>query len=242
MDTNEPIEPEGGQDVSSSQDTSSDVAQPTDSENIVDGNQSEEVGEASLLAGKYKTPEELEKAYNELQTKLGEQGQKAELVNLIEQRTGKTRQQIKAEMAQLEQARIAQAYQDNPGGMALQEVQQLKSQLALQAEEKELDNFLSSDEGKCYSARRAELQEAAFHMPSMRDKPYAEIATKLFGEARAQGQQDAYKRIEQKQNTQATGVSQAPPKGKLTVDDLKSMSTKEMESVLPWADTSQRLY
>ena len=66
MDTNEQT-PDGGQDVSSSQDTVADVAQPTQTEEVVDGNQSEEEVEApQLLAGKYKTPQELEKAYQEL--------------------------------------------------------------------------------------------------------------------------------------------------------------------------------
>lgn len=230
MDTNETQEPVGGQDVSSSQDTSNDIAQPTQTEEVVDGNQSEEVGEASeLLAGKYKTQDELIKAHQELERKLGEQGQKAELANLIEKQTGMTHQQIKEMLARQEQQRMEQAIQENPGLAAFQEVQSLKSQLALQAEEKELDSFLQSEEGKPYTNFRDKIFNLGLKLET--DKSYADIAREYFGQSRAQGQQDAYRKIETKLNTQAT-ASVSSPQRKFSADDMKNMSVAEMETFL----------
>jgi len=74
------------------------------------------------------------------------------------------------------------------------------------------------------------------------EKSYADIANEYFGSARAQGQQDAYKKIDTKIMTQATGASQAPPKGKFTEEDMERMSVAELEAILPHADTSNRLY
>ena len=243
MDTNEQV-PEGGQDVSSSQDTTQDIAQPTESEEVVDGNQSEEVEEApTLLAGKYKSPEELEKAYTELQSKLGESSQKAELANLLEKSTGMNAQQIKDYLAQQEYAKFQQAQQQaqaDPGLAAYQEVQQLKSQIALQKEEQELNQFLNSEEGKPYTEFKDKILKLGLNLE--KDKTYADIAKEYFGQARAQGQQDAYKKIDTKRNTQATGVSQSPPKGKFTEEDMEKMSADELAAILPWADTSSRPY
>jgi hypothetical protein len=237
MDTNEQV-PDGGQDVSSSQDTTQDIAQPTESEEIVDGNQSEEVGEApELLAGKYKNPQELEKAYNELQGKLGEQGQKAELVNLLEKQTGMNAQQIKDYLANQQQEQLMQQYQNNPVPYLAKELADVKSQLALQTEEKELNKFLSSEEGKPYQAFKDKILNLGLN--SERDKPYDEIAREWFGQAIATGQQSAYKKIETKQMTQATGVSQAAPKGKITLEDMQTMSAEELEAILPKANISR---
>ncbi len=71
-------------------------------------------------------------------------------------------------------------------------------------------------------------------------KSYADIAKEYFGETRAQGQQDAYKKIDQKQKTQATGVLSTPAK-KFTEDDMANMTAAEMEAILPKADISNRV-
>ena len=230
MDNIETNEPEGGQDVSSSQDTSTDNAQTTETEESVDDAQSEEVEQASLLAGKFKSPEELAKAYKELESKLGEQGQKAELANLIEQRTGMTHQQIKEMLAQQEQQRMEEAVRENPGLAAFQEVQSLKSQLALQAEEKELDSFLNSEEGKPYASFRDKILNLGLKLET--GKTYDEIAREYFGNARAQGQQDAYKKIETKQMTQSSGVKSAPS-SKITLEEMRNMSASQLAQILP---------
>ena len=241
MDTNEIIEPVGGEDVSSSQDTSQDVAQPVESVEGHDEAKTEEAGEATeLLAGKYKNPQELEKAYTELQTKLGEVGQKAELANLMERQTGMSHQQIKDYIANQEMQELNQQYQDNPVPYLANELQQLKGQLAMQNEEKELDKFLSSEEGKAYTPFKDKILKLGLNLE--KDKSYDEIAKEYFGESRAQGQQDAYKKIDIKQSTQATGASQSAPAGKLSPEDMDKMTASELEKVLPWADISNRPY
>jgi hypothetical protein len=239
VDTNEEITtPEGSDGATSSPDTVDNVTQPVESEEGVSDANQEDTGEGTLLAGKYKNVEELEKAYQESQKAMGQLSQKAGLVNQLEQTTGMTSQQIAEALANQEQQRMNQAIQDNPGLAAFQEVQSLKSQLALQQEEKELDKFLTSEEGKPYASQRDKIFKLGLNLE--KDKTYAEIAKEYFGETRAQGQQDAYKKIEQKIGTQATGASQAAPKGRVSIEDMKGMSSKEMESFLPWADISNR--
>jgi len=229
MDTNIQ-EPVGGQDVSSSQDTSTDIAQPTQSEEVVDGDQSEEVGEApELLAGKYKSQDELIKAHQELERKLGEQGQKAELANLLEKQTGMNYQQIKEHLANQERKRMEAQYQANPGAYAYQEVQALKGQLAMQAEEKELDKFLSSEEGKAYAPFKDKIFKLGLNLE--KDKSYQDIAKEYFGESRAQGQHDAYKKIEMKQNTQSSGTKSTPQR-KVSLDDLRNMTPQDRISAM----------
>ena len=123
---------------------------------------------------------------------------------------------------------------------AFQEVQSLKQQLALQAEQKELDSFLSSEEGKPYQGFKDKILHLGLNLE--RGKSYGDIARDYFGQAIAQGQQSAYKKIDTKVMTQATGASQSAPKGKFTDDDLDRMTAAELEAILPHADTSNRPY
>ena len=241
MDTIENTEPVGEEDVTSSPDTSADDTQPSESTDSVDGGEVAEEGQPEvLLAGKYKTPEELEKAYSELQSKFGEVGQKAEVANLLEKQTGMNAQQIKDHIFRQQQAQAQQQIQENPLGYVHAELQQLKNQNALMKEEAELDKFLSSEEGKPYAANRDKIFQLGLNLE--KDKSYADIAKEWFGETRAQGQQDAYRKIERKEGTQATGASQAAPKGRLTPEDMDNMTAAEMEAVIPHADISDRLY
>jgi hypothetical protein len=234
-------EPAGVNDVVTSEDTSVNDTQPVET-GEVNVTEPAEAGEApTLLAGKYNSPQELEKAYNELQGKLGEQGQKAELVNLLERQTGMNANQIKEALAAQQQAQYQQQVQENPGLAAFQEVQSLKSQLALQNEEKVLNDFLSSEEGKPYADYKDDILEFGL-LPKYQSTPFADIAREKFGKAIAQGQQSAYRKIESKVMTQATGVSQSTPKGKITPEEMDKMSVAELEAILPHADTSQRLY
>jgi hypothetical protein len=237
MDTNDET-PAGVDDITPSEDTVADITQPEET-GEVSATEPEESGEASLLAGKYKSPQELEKAYLEVQKTVGQVSQKAELANRLEKATGMSTQQIEDYLANQEYTQYQQQVQGNPGLAAYQEVQQLKSQIALQKEERDLDKFLSSEEGKPYTAQRDKILKLGLNLE--RDKDYGDIAREYFGESRAQGQQDAYRKIDTKRNSQATGVSQSPPKGRVTLEDLDNMSVKEMEAVLPHADLSNRL-
>jgi hypothetical protein len=240
MDTIENEAPVGEAGATASPDTASQDTQTAEvTEETVSDGDAETQAEEALLAGKYKSPQELEKAYKELESKLGETGQKAELVNLLEKNTGMTAQQIKDAIANQEKQRLNQEYQSNPQAYTLSKVQELEGKLALQAEERELDKFLQSEEGKAYESFRDKILNLGLKLET--GKTYAEIAKEYFGESRAQGQKDAYKKIETKKNTQATGAM-SQPKRKLTEEDMDNMTAAELEKVLPWADTSNRLY
>jgi hypothetical protein len=224
MDTIENETPVGSDGATSSPDTASVDTQPAESSDSVSDGIEEDAVEAPLLAGKYKTQEELIKAHQELEHKLGEQGQKAELVNLLEKQTGMNASQIKSYLANQQQEQLMQQYQNNPVPYLANEVQQLKSQIALQTEQQELDKFLSSEEGKPYQPFKEKIFNLGLKLET--GKPYADIAREYFGESRAQGQKDAYKKIETKQMTQSSGVKTAPQKS-ISLDDLRAMSPSE---------------
>jgi len=236
-DTIEDKEPVGAEDVTPSEDTSQENdTQPVETTPSADNDSQEQETEKVMLAGKYKSPEELEKAYKELESKLGEVGQKSELVNKLERQTGMTSEQISDFIERQEQEQLRRNIQENPGMAAFQEVQTLKQKLALQNEEKELDSFLK--ENPEYAPQRDKILKLGLNLE--RDKSYADIAKEYFGETRAQGQQDAYKKIDQKQKTQATGVLSTPAK-KFTQEDMENMTAAELEAILPKADISQRV-
>ena len=239
MDTlEEPIEPAGSDDVTSSPDTSVAETQPSEpSENVDGGTEANEGAPESLLAGKYKSPEDLEKAYKDLESKLGTLGQRAKVADMIQEKYGKTPEQFLETIAAEEQALLEQEYATNPGGAALREVQNLKQQLALRDEEKELDSFLSKNPE--YAPQRDKILKLGLNLE--KDKTYEEIASEYFGSTRAQGQQDAYKKIDAKKKTQTTGTQSAPSK-RFSEADLQGMTSAEMEALLPHADTSHRPY
>lgn len=239
MDTIEQeLEPAGSDDVTSSPDTSVPDTQPSEASEYVDGGTDVEEGTPEvLLAGKYKSPEDLEKAYKELEGKLGTLGQKASVADLIQEKYGMTPDQFQATLEAEEQSRLEQEYANNPAGYALLEVQNLKQELALQKEEKELDSFLQKK--PYYTPMRDKILKLGLNLE--KGKTYEEIAREYFGETRSQGQQDAYKKIEVKKMTQTTGTQSAPQK-RLSDSDWENMSASEMEKILPHADTSQRPY
>lgn len=65
-----------------------------DSQAVSSGTEAQE----RLLAGKYKSPEELEKGYKELEKNLGNHKKLENLVNAISEQTGMTPEQIEAEL------------------------------------------------------------------------------------------------------------------------------------------------
>lgn len=232
MDTIETAEPIGAEGATSSQDTSVVDAQTVESEDGSAPDSSETVDAEKLYAGKYKSAEELEKAYLEAQSLVGKASQKANLVNQLEETTGLSSEQIADYISRQKQERVQQQVQANPGMYAYQELQELKQQMALKEEERTLDSFLSSPEGQAYKTHRDKIFEAAMYLPSYQGKSYPEIASELFGAARAQGQKDAYQKIEGKIQSRPTGVSQASPKHKPTVEEMMSMSSEELRNIL----------
>lgn len=235
MDTIESTaEPVGSDGATSSPDTSAPVdAQTAEPSEVVSANEGGETGTPEkLFAGKYTSPEELEKAYANLEGKLGELGQKAAVADLIQEKYGMTPEQLRDTIEAEEEARMAAAIQQNPGLAAFQEVQKLQNQLALKEEEGKLDAFLR--ENPEYAPQRDKILKLGLNLE--RDKDYAEIAREYFGEVRAQGQRDAYSKIETKRNTQATGTTSMPARK----PDLSQLSVAELEALLPHADVSDR--
>lgn len=231
--------PVGGEDVTSSQDTAVQVdTQPVESvEPSVDGATTEEAGVQAKLAGKYENPQELEKAYKELESKLGAIGQKASVVSRLEEMTGMQAQEIADFLERQAEQREAQELAQNPAGYALKEVRSLKQQIDFLTEEKALDGFLQQNPE--YAPFKDKIFKLGLGIE--REKSYEDIANEYFGQAIAQGQQSAYKKIDAKKNTQATSVSSAP-KRQISQEDFSKLSIEEMEALLPHADTSQRLY
>ena len=200
---------------------------------------SKEAGEASNPWDenpkfKGKTADEIYKSYQELEKAQGTLSQKAEVANLLEDKFGVTPEQLKAQIeAQELQARQAQ-YGDNPLAPVLDEVDQLKerveaqeAELVLREQKKELDNFLK--ENPEFEPNKDKLLELGLTLEQ--DKSFEDIAQKWFGGTLAQGQQDAYNKIETKKNTQAT----SPTNAAVTKPDLADLSVEEMEKILPHA-------
>lgn len=181
---------------------------------------------------KGKSPDDIWKSYQESQKVVGQASQKAAVVNTLEKYTGMTASEIQDFISKQEQTQLAQEAKTNPSAYLMREVSQLKNQIAYQNEEKALEEFLRTNDGKPYAPFKDKILNLGLKMET--DKPYSEIAKDYFGSAIAQGQQTAYKKIENKKATQATGARSTPSK-KFTLDDMKNMSSKEMESILPHA-------
>lgn len=253
MDTIETQEaPIGGEDVTSSQDTASQVDTQTSTPAIVDGDTTGQVeGNAPepLLAGKYKTAADLEKAYHEAEKLNGQLSQKAQVANLLEEKYGITPDQLQSQIQQLEEQQRQERYANNPIAPLEDKVQYLESTLqAIEAEkaqlalEREVDSYLK--ENPAYEANREQIIKLS-KTPGIGYDPVTgqdlgsvdDIAREYFGAARAQGQQDAYNKIEMKENTQATGVSSVSKK-QFGIEDLAGMSASDLEKVLPHSDNT----
>jgi hypothetical protein len=243
MDTIETNEPVGVDNITPSSDTSVNDTQPEETGEVT-GTETDESGQAevTLLAGKYKSAEELEKAYNEVQQLNGQLSQKAQLANMLEKQTGMNAQQLQEYISQQEQAQTQQRIANDPSGYALERVGQLEAQLALKEEQTKLDGFIAQNPE--YAPFKDKILNLGLNLEQ--DKDYADIAREYFGKARAQGQQDAYKKIDTKVMTQATGASKGSPRARITPEELDSMSHKDriaaMEAMYPHADTSNRPY
>jgi hypothetical protein len=237
MDTIEQS-PVGAEGATSSQDT--DTTSNTQSSQPVEGSSettTESRGEA-LLAGKYKSPQDLEKAYKELEGKLGDLGQKAKIADVIQERYGVTPQQLQERIEAQEAEAQRQYYANNPLAPVMDEVAQLRqvverqeNEKALIAEERELDGFLKDNPE--YQPFRDKILKLG--LTSEQDKSYQEIANEWFGQARAQGQQDAYNKIDVKRQSQQTGPSTSKPTkgGYSSLSDLpRSERIKAFENMM----------
>jgi len=215
------------------------IAQNNKSENQTAENkesqQSEGSQEAPLFAGKYKSQEDLEKGYKELESKLGELGQKASITDLLQEKFNVSPEQLRARIAQVEQEKKQQYYDENPLAPVFDELDSLKQKI----EQQETEKFLAQEEKKLDSFIKENPEYEPFRDKILRlglseEQPYEEIAVEWFGKARAQGQQDAYNKIEIKQQPTSSG-GQSGGQRRFSIEDLRTMSSKELEQILPHA-------
>lgn len=243
--------PVGSDGATSSPDNASSGTQPTETTQPVSDGAVETGGQVSQPWDsdpkfKGKSPEDVYKAYKEAEKLTGQLSQKAHIANLIEQKYGVSPETLQEQIEAQEQAEREALYRANPLAPVLDEVNQLKAIVQKQEGEKalaqtkaELDSFLKDN--PAYEAHKDKIFKLAttpgigFDPNTGEEVSFEDIAKEYFGAARAQGQQDAYRKIETKEMTQATGVSRQAPKGKLTLDDLRKMTVAEQEAVLPHA-------
>jgi hypothetical protein len=237
-------------DATLSQDNSDINTQPEGTGDSISGGQSGNEGQASKPWDndpkfKGKSDADIYNAYQEIEKSNGHLSQKAQFANMIEEKYGLTPEQFKAQLDETERLHQEKRYAENPLAPIYDEVQSLRqtverqeAEKAYATEEKQLDEFLSAN------PEYAPFKDKIFKLglTTEQDKDYADIATEWFGQSRAQGQQDAYKKIDTKIMTQATGASMNAPRGKPTPEEMDKMSAAELEAILPHADTSNRPY
>lgn len=195
---------------------------------------------------KGKSPEDIYKAYTEVEKLNGQLGQKAQIANLIEQKYGVTPEQLKAQIEQQEQQQKQEFYKNNPLAPLVEKVQTLEQQLQLQEveraralEESKLDEYLKT--APEYAPHRDKILKLGltpgigFNPETGDEVSYAELAKEWIGEIRAQGQTDAYNRMETKIMTQATGAGTGESQRAISLEDMKNMSVAELEKILPHA-------
>lgn len=180
---------------------------------------------------KGKSAEDIYTAYREQEKVVGQVSQKAEIANLLEEKYGITPEQLKEQIEQQEYQERQERYAGNPLAPVLDEVKQLKNivlrqeqEKALQAEEKELDNFLKDNPD--YQPFKDKILKLGL-LDENHNRSYEELANEWFGQSRAQGQQDAYKKIETKKLTQATKPTSAPKK-RITIEDMETMPIEDL--------------
>lgn len=240
MDTINEEAPQEASDVTAASGHAEPDTQTVETSETFDGGNGAEAGEA-LLAGKYKSQEELIKGYTELEGKLGELGQKAKVADVLQQKYGLNAEQLQAQIEQIDYHEKLQRYADNPLAPVLDEVAELRSIVQQQAQEKalnatkaEVNDFIKSN--PAFEAHKEQILKLTltpgigYDPQTGSETPISDIANDYFGTARAQGQQDAYNKIETKQMTQATDTRSTPRK-QFTADDLKSMSSAEIEAL-----------
>lgn len=187
---------------------------------------------------KGKGPEDIYKAYQEAQKLTGQLSQKAQVANLIEQKYGLTPEALKAQIEQMEAKERQERYANNPLAPLADEVSELKAKIAQQEQEKahnavksELDSFLKDNQAfepfkeKIY--KLALTPNIGFNPETGEEVPFETLAQEYFGAARAQGQEDAYKKIEKKQMTQVTTTSKGKANDKVGYEALKELPLSE---------------
>ncbi len=180
---------------------------------------------------KGKTPEEMFEIVREADKYKGELGQKAKVADMLSKQFGLTPERMEQIAQERAQAAHQQHIAENPVAAVYSEMQQLKTQLQVKEEETKLDQFLATKPQ--YSEFREEIKNLGFSVD--RDKSWDQVAEKYFGRAIVKGQENAYRQMDVKQKTQATGVSRGDIKPSVTLEDMQNMTSAELEAILPKA-------
>jgi hypothetical protein len=189
---------------------------------------------------KGKTPDEMFKIVQEADRYKGTLGRKAKIADLIEQKYGVTPEQLEAQIEQQEYQKRQALYANNPLAPIVDEVQQLKQKVAqqeqekaLSLQEKELDKFLKDNPD--YVGSRDKILKLAltpgigFNPETGEETSFEDLAKEWIGTVRAEGQQDAYKKIDVKKQTQQTQPSSAPSR-KISQEDLEKMPIEDLRA------------
>jgi hypothetical protein len=190
---------------------------------------------------KGKTPDEMFKIVQEADRYKGTLGRKAKIADLIEQKYGVTPEQLEAQIEQQEYQKRQELYANNPLAPIVDEVQQLKQKVAQQEQkealalqEKELDKFLKDNPD--YAGSRDKILKLAltpgigFNPDTGEETSFEDLSKEWIGNVRAQGQQDAYKKIDVKKQTQQTQPSSSPAK-KISQEDMESMPIEDLRAL-----------
>jgi len=191
-----------------------------------------------------KTQEEMYAIVQEADKYKGELGRKAKAFDLIGQKTGLTPEQLEAQMAEMDRKAQQERYANDPMAPLVDKISYLEAREQERERERanaklesELNSFLQ--ENPAYANSRDKLLKLV-KTPGIGFDPNTgndlgsieDIAREWIGETRAQGQQDAYKKIETKIMTQATPVRNVSNKT-FSIEDMKKMSVAELEAILP---------
>jgi len=185
---------------------------------------------------KGKSPDDMFKIVSEADKYKGQLSQKAKLVDQLSEKFGLTPERME-QIAQREEEKRKQAYyQENPMAPFQEELMTLKEKIAMQEqqafiqqEDSKLDGFLK--EKPQFADFREDIRRIGYTID--RDSNWNDIAEKYFGRAIVKGQEAAYQKMGVKQLTQSAGVSKDMPKGKPSLSDLESLSSKEIEALIP---------
>lgn len=229
-------DPQEAADVTAASGQSDEVETQTEPETVVVDGETDEGTETELPWNsderfKGKTPAEMFAIVQEADKYKGQLSQKAKVADLLSQKFGLTPERM--EQIANEQAQVAhqQKLQSDPLAQVYDELQQVKQQMVIKDEDAKLDSFLK--EKPEFAAFRNEIRTLGYSVD--RDKTWDQVAEKYFAKAINQGQESAYKKIETKTKTQTAGVSRGDTKRTITLDDMRGMTSKEMEAFLPHA-------
>ena len=182
---------------------------------------------------KGKTAEDMYKIVTEADKYKGQLSQKAKIADMLSAELGLTPEKIGELISQRQSQQQQQYLQQNPLAAVQQELNEVKQQLVIKEEDSKLEKFLQDKPE--FADFKEDIRKLGYTVD--RDKDWPEIAAKYFGRAIVKGQESAYKKIDTKTKTQAAGVSRTEPKSSFSADELKNMSSAEMEKVLPHRQT-----